>query len=134
VSLADRCRRFVLCETLSSYTSSYPDRCAKAHRPRCLACMTAATGDSAPSNPRARVAELESLGVIMSNIEFATLLVVAATVSFLVIRAFHREARHWDRVAMDLANAPERERERVLSHLHRSERKKVLQRLSREQR
>ena len=56
VSLADRCRRFLLCETMSSCTSSYPDRCALAfartHRPRCLACLTAATGDCAPSNPR----------------------------------------------------------------------------------
>jgi len=40
---------------MSSYTSSYPDRCMK-HRPMCLACMTAATGDSAPSNRRVRVA------------------------------------------------------------------------------
>ena len=40
-SLADRCRRFLLCRTMSSCTSSYPDRCAKAHRPLCLACMTA---------------------------------------------------------------------------------------------
>ena len=53
VSSADRCRRFRLCRTLSSYTSSYPDRCRKRHRPLCRAClMTAATGGSAPSNPR----------------------------------------------------------------------------------
>ena len=54
--LADRCRRFRLCRTCSSYTSSYPDRCAAAraagHRPLCRACLTAATGGSAPSNPR----------------------------------------------------------------------------------
>jgi len=55
VSLADRCRRFLLCRTLSSYTSSYPDRCAQGHRPLCRACMTAATGDSAPSNRRVRL-------------------------------------------------------------------------------
>jgi len=56
VSLADRCCRFLLCQTMSSCTSSYPDRCAKAHRPRCRAYRTAATGDSAPSNPRVRLA------------------------------------------------------------------------------
>ena len=51
--LADRCRRFRMCRTMSSYTSSYPDRCAETHRPLCRAClMTAATGGSAPSNPR----------------------------------------------------------------------------------
>src|SRR6185369_11716105 len=56
VGLADQCRRFLLCRTKSSCTSSYPDRCAQGHRPLCLACMTAATGDSAPSNPRVRLA------------------------------------------------------------------------------
>lgn len=56
VSLAYRCRRFLLCRTMSSYTSSYPDRCANWHRPLCLACMTATTEDSAPSNGRVRLA------------------------------------------------------------------------------
>ena len=56
VKFADRCRRMVVCQEMSSCTSSYPDRCALAwartHRPLCLACLTAATGDCAPSNPR----------------------------------------------------------------------------------
>ena len=54
--VVDRCRRFPSCRTRSSYTSSYPDRCAPAgarsHRPFRHAGLTAATGDSAPSNPR----------------------------------------------------------------------------------
>src|SRR6185503_714229 len=56
VKFADRCRRTLVCQEMSSCTSSYPDRCAPAcartHRPLCLACLTAATGDCAPSNPR----------------------------------------------------------------------------------
>ena len=56
VRVVDRCRRFPSCRTIASYTSSYPDRCAlagaRSHRPFCHACLTAATGDSAPSNPR----------------------------------------------------------------------------------
>jgi len=43
----------VVCQEMSSCTSSYPDRCARlwagAHRPQCHACVTAATGGSAPS-------------------------------------------------------------------------------------
>ena len=62
VGLADRCRRFLLCRTVSSCTSSYPDRCAQAHRPLCLACMTAATGDSAPSNRRVGLAPAGFMG------------------------------------------------------------------------
>ena len=49
---ADRCRRFQSCRTRSSCTSSYPDRGTEVHRPLSHACVTAATGGSAPSNPR----------------------------------------------------------------------------------
>ena len=56
VRIVDRCRRFPSCRTIASYTSSSPDRCAlagaRSHRPFCHACLTAATGDSAPSHPR----------------------------------------------------------------------------------
>lgn len=41
------------CQEMSSCTSSYPDSCeVSRQRPKCLACLTAATRGSAPSNPR----------------------------------------------------------------------------------
>ena len=53
VRFAHRCRRFQSCRTRSSCTSSYPDSSdLRRERPLSLACLTAATGDSAPSNPR----------------------------------------------------------------------------------
>ena len=52
VSLADRCRRVEMCQTRSSCTSSYPDSWDQTQRPICLACLTAATGESVPSNAR----------------------------------------------------------------------------------
>ena len=37
---------------LAPRTSSYPDSWDETQRPSCLACVTAATGESVPSNPR----------------------------------------------------------------------------------
>jgi len=61
--------------------------------------------------------------------ELITLLVLATCVLFIAMRAFRREREHWDRVAEELAGVEQAEREAVLSQLHHSERKKVLERL-----
>jgi hypothetical protein len=55
VSFHHRGRRVVSVDRIASRTSSYPSSSAR-ERPLCRACLTAATGGSAPSNRRAGAA------------------------------------------------------------------------------
>ena len=53
VSFVNRGRRVLECGLIWSRTSSYPSSSgSRRERPTCRACLTAATGDSAPSNRR----------------------------------------------------------------------------------
>src|ERR1700722_16242325 len=58
--MIDRCRRLNVCLAKVPRTSSYPDSWDEAQRPWCHTCVTAATGGSAPSNPRVGLAPTSS--------------------------------------------------------------------------